>query len=122
MTEGCSAKVVERQTARQTTCRVIPEIVPQPRSPRRPCAEPEQLPSSPVASATSGVARAAVRAVLYMATCTAVRHNPVLRALYQRLVASGKPKKVALVACMRKLLTICNAIIASGTPWRYQTP
>jgi transposase len=66
--------------------------------------------------------RAAVRAVLYMATCTAVRHNPVLRALYQRLVASGKRKKMALVACMRKLLTICNAIIASGTPWRYQTP
>jgi transposase len=64
--------------------------------------------------------RAAVRAVLYMATCTAVRHNPVLRALYQRLVASGKRKKVALVACMRKLLTICNAIVASGTPWRYQ--
>ncbi|MBV9578000.1 MAG: IS110 family transposase [Chloroflexi bacterium] len=63
--------------------------------------------------------RAAVRAVLYMATCTAVRHNPVLRALYQRLVATGKRKKVALVACMRKLLTICNAILTSGTPWRY---
>ncbi len=62
--------------------------------------------------------RAAVRAALYMATCTAVRHNPVLRTVYQRLVAAGKRKKVALVACMRKLLTICNAIIASGTPWR----
>ena len=64
--------------------------------------------------------RAAVRGVLYMATCTAVRHNPVLRTLYQRLVGAGKRKKVALVACMRKLLTICNAIIRSGTPWRYR--
>jgi transposase len=64
--------------------------------------------------------RAAVRTVLYMAACTAVRHNPVLRALYQRLLAAGKRKKVALVACMRKLLTICNAIIISGTSWRYQ--
>lgn len=64
--------------------------------------------------------RASVRAVLYMATCSAVRHNPVIRTLYERLVAAGKRKKVALVACMRKLLTICNAIIASGTPWRYQ--
>ena len=64
--------------------------------------------------------RAAVRAVLYMATCSAVRHNPVIRAVYQRLVAAGKPKKRALVACMRKLLTICNAVIAHRTPWRYQ--
>ena len=64
--------------------------------------------------------RAAVRAVLYMATCAAVRHNPTVRALYQRLVASGKRKKVALIACMRKLLTICNAVIAHGTAWRYQ--
>jgi transposase len=64
--------------------------------------------------------RAAVRAVLYMATCTAVRHNPIVRALYQRLVAAGKRKKVALIACMRKLLTICNAVIARATPWRYQ--
>jgi transposase len=64
--------------------------------------------------------RAAVRAVLYMAACAAVRHNPVIRALYQRLLAAGKRKKVALVACMRKLLTICNAIIASGSPWRSQ--
>jgi transposase len=64
--------------------------------------------------------RAAVRAVLYMAACAAVRHNPVLRALYERLVAAGKRKKVALVACMRKLLTICNAVVAQRTPWRYQ--
>ncbi len=64
--------------------------------------------------------RAAVRAALYMATCAAVRHNPVVRALYQRLVAAGKRKKGALVACVHKLLTICNAILASRTPWRYQ--
>jgi transposase len=66
--------------------------------------------------------RAHVRAALYMATCSALRHNPVIRALYERLLASGKRKKIALVACMRKLLTICNAILTSGTPWRYQTP
>ena len=64
--------------------------------------------------------RAAVRAVLYMAACAAVRHNPVIHALYERLVAAGKRKKVALVACMHKLLTICNAVIAQRTPWRYQ--
>jgi transposase len=64
--------------------------------------------------------RAAVRAALYMATLAAVRHNPVIRALYERLLANGKRKKVALIACMRKLLIICNAILASGNPWRYQ--
>jgi transposase len=64
--------------------------------------------------------RAAVRAALYMAACTAARHNPVIRALYQRLLASGKRKKVALVACMRKLLSICNAIVTTGIPWRFQ--
>jgi len=64
--------------------------------------------------------RAQVRAVLYMATCAAARHNAVIRALYQRLLAAGKRKKVALVACMRKLLTVCNAVVSSGTPWRYQ--
>jgi transposase len=64
--------------------------------------------------------RDSVRAVLYMATCSAVRHNPPVRALYQRLLAAGKRKKVALVACMRKLLTICNAIVTTSSPWRYQ--
>jgi transposase len=64
--------------------------------------------------------RASVRAVLYMATSVAVRHNPVLRELYQRLLAVGKPKHVALVACMRKLLNICNAVVKHRTPWRYQ--
>jgi len=61
--------------------------------------------------------RATVRGVLYMATLTAVRHNPVLKAFYQRLVAAGKSKKVALVAAMRKLLTILNAIVKHRTSW-----
>src|SRR5678815_4812643 len=55
--------------------------------------------------------RSEVRAVVYMATPTAIRHNPVIQAFYSRLVAAGKPKKVAIVACMRKLLTILNAIV-----------
>lgn len=63
--------------------------------------------------------RAKVRAVLYMATLVATRHNAVIRAFYQRLNAAGKEKKVALTACMRKLLTILNAVIRSRTPWCY---
>lgn len=58
-----------------------------------------------------------VRRTLYMATLSAVRFNPVLRAFYARLVACGKPKKVAQVAAMRKLLTMLNAIAKSGRPW-----
>lgn len=61
--------------------------------------------------------RAQVRAALYMATLVATRHNPVIQAFYARLLAAGKPKKVALVACMRKLLTILNAIVHHETPW-----
>ncbi len=61
--------------------------------------------------------RSAVRAVLYMAALTAARTNPTIRSFYERLVAAGKPKKVALVACMRKLLTILNAMVRDGTPW-----
>jgi transposase len=61
--------------------------------------------------------RGEVRAVLYMATVTAMRHNPVIREFYQRLVKAGKKKKVALVACMRKLLTILNTIIKEQKPW-----
>lgn len=61
--------------------------------------------------------RAAVRNALYMATLSATRHNAVIRAHYQHLLAEGKPKKVALVACMRKLLTILNAIIRTMKPW-----
>ena len=52
-----------------------------------------------------------------MATLTAIRHNPVIQAFYSRLVAAGKPKKVAIVACMRKLLTILNAIVRDQVPW-----
>jgi len=61
--------------------------------------------------------RAKVRAVLYMAALVASRFNPVIRAFYQRLLAAGKPKKVALVACMRKLLTILNAMVRHRHPW-----
>jgi transposase len=61
--------------------------------------------------------RGQVRAALYMAALVAVRHNPVLRAFYQRLLAAGKAKKLALVACMHKLLTILNAIVHHQTPW-----
>ena len=63
--------------------------------------------------------RAQVRAALYMATLVATRFNPVIRAFYQRLCATGKPKKVALTACMRKLLTILNAMLKHRTPWGY---
>jgi transposase len=62
--------------------------------------------------------RAPVRAVLYMAALVASKCNPVIRRFYQRLRAAGKPAKVALTACMRKLLIILNAIARSGTPWQ----
>ena len=62
--------------------------------------------------------RAQVRAVLYMSAIVAARFNPVIRAFYQRLCARGKAKKVALTACMRKLLTILNAMLKHRTPWR----
>ncbi len=62
--------------------------------------------------------RAKVRQVLYMATVAASRFNPTIQRFYQRLLASGKKKKVALVACLRKLLTILNAMVRDMTPWR----
>jgi len=62
--------------------------------------------------------RAPLRATLYMATLAAVRHNPVLKACYERLLAAGKAKQVALVACMRTLLTILNAMVKHQTPWQ----
>lgn len=62
--------------------------------------------------------RASVRGVLYMGALVATRYNPVIRAFYQRLLAKGKPKKLALVACMRKLLTILNTIARTHEPWR----
>lgn len=62
--------------------------------------------------------RAAVRTVLYMATITAIRCNPVIRAFHARLRAAGKKPKVAITACMRKLLTILNAMLRSNTLWQ----
>lgn len=62
--------------------------------------------------------RAPVRATLYMAALVASRHNPAIRSFYQRLLCAGKPKKLALVACMRKLLVILNAIVRHQTPFR----
>jgi transposase len=61
--------------------------------------------------------RAQVRRMLYMATLVATRYNPVISALYNRLIDRGKPKKVAIVACMRKLLIICNAMIRDNSRW-----
>ncbi|WGL27182.1 IS110 family transposase [Pectobacterium brasiliense] len=61
--------------------------------------------------------RASIRSVLYMATLVATRFNPVIKDFYTRLVNAGKPKKVALVACMRKLLTILNAMLKTGQAW-----
>lgn len=63
-----------------------------------------------------------VRCALYMATLTARQWNPVIRALFERLIATGKPYKVAMTACMRKLLTILNAIVKSAQPWSYCPP
>jgi transposase len=61
--------------------------------------------------------RAEVRAMLYMAAVSASRFNSTIRCFYGRLVAAGKPKKVALIACARKLLTILNAMVKAGKPW-----
>lgn len=62
--------------------------------------------------------RANVRNAVYMAAWVGSRHNPILQALYDRLLRAGKSKKVALVACAHKLLTILNAMIRTQTPWR----
>jgi len=61
--------------------------------------------------------RADVRSMLYMATLSAIRFNAVIKPFYDRLLAKGKPKKVAIVACMHKMLTILNAIMKSNKPW-----
>jgi transposase len=65
--------------------------------------------------------RTAVRCGLYMATLVAIRHNPVIAKFYQRLLANGKLKKVAIVACMRKLLVILNAMIRDNKAWQAPT-
>lgn len=64
--------------------------------------------------------RAAVRTALYMATITAIRCNPAIRDFHARLRAAGKKPKVAITACMRKLLTILNAMLRTNTPWQPQ--
>ena len=67
-----------------------------------------------------GGGRAQVRTVLYMGTLVATRYNPRIKAFYERLVAAGKVKKVALTACMRKFVTILNAMLKHRTPWQSQ--
>ena len=59
-----------------------------------------------------------MRHALFMATFNAIRRDPTLRGYYERLRAAGKPHRVAMVACMRKLLTILNAMLKHATPWR----
>jgi transposase len=66
-----------------------------------------------------GGGRRTVRAALFIATMTAARHNPVIRAFRQRLLAAGKPKMVAMIACMRKLLTILNAVARDQKSWHH---
>jgi transposase len=66
--------------------------------------------------------RALVRATLYMAVLSAVRFNKPIKAFYQRLITSGKPQKVALTACMRKLLVILNAMTKNGSQWQDNQP
>ena len=62
--------------------------------------------------------RSQVRNVLYMAALASTRHNPVVKSFYHRLIRRGKPKKLALVAAMRKLLTILNDMVRNQEPWR----
>ena len=66
--------------------------------------------------------RAAVRRILYMAAVTASRHNPVLKSFYERLIAKGKPAKLALVALMRRLVVFANAVLRSRQPWKGAVP
>ena len=66
--------------------------------------------------------RSIVRTALYMPMLSAIRHNPAMHAFYQRLIGRGKPRKVAITACVRKMLTILNAILRKETTWNPQTP
>jgi len=66
--------------------------------------------------------RTTVRSALFMAAMVAARRNPIIRAFYLQLLARGKPKKVALVACMRKLLTIVNVMMRTNTVWCAAAP
>lgn len=65
-----------------------------------------------------GGGRTSVRNALYMAALVATRYNPVIKATYKRLIDRGSPKKVAIIACLRQLLTILNAILRTKTPWQ----
>jgi transposase len=65
-----------------------------------------------------GGGRTSVRNALCMAALVATRYNPVIKANYQRLIARGRPKKVAIIACLRQLLTVLNAILRTKTPWQ----
>ena len=58
-----------------------------------------------------------IRTVMFMAMMSAIQCNPVFKATYQRLVASGKPKKVAIIACVRKMIVILNSMVRDGTMW-----
>ena len=64
--------------------------------------------------------RSIVRSTLYMATLSAVQYNPVIKVFYDRLLAAGKPKKVAMTACSHKMLRILNAMARTGQPWSDQ--
>ena len=66
--------------------------------------------------------RKPVPTALYMATLVATRHNPTIRAFYERLRAGGKANKLAITACMRKLLVTLNAMLTTSTPWRVPQP
>lgn len=66
--------------------------------------------------------RAGVRSTLFMATLSATRFNPVIKAFYQKLIHAGKPHKVAMTACMRKLLVILNTMVKNQTPWQHAAP
>ncbi len=61
--------------------------------------------------------RSQVRTVLYMAMMSAMQSNPVFKATYQRLLEAGKPKKVAIIACVRKMVVILNSMLRDGTMW-----
>src|SRR6202020_2025669 len=65
--------------------------------------------------------RASIRRALYMATLVAMRFNAQIKFFYERLCKAGKPKKVAMVACMRKLLIIMNAMIKNNQTWRFES-
>ena len=81
-------------------------------------------PSTEIADANAAIAdlgavRAVVRSALYMGTLAATRCNPAIKStFYTRLLAAGKPRKAALIACMRKFLTILNAMLLHHTPWQ----